>query len=232
MDAWGNSTAPTYVLASRGSRFGAALVNGIFAAVPIIVGFMVDPNSFHAAASGSVGEYTGASTSASFGGVTLLGWIVVLIVNGILLARRSQSVGKVALGIEIVRTDGSRASFWRLAGLRWGLGFVINVFLRIYTLVDVLFIVRKDQRCLHDLIAGTVVVVRDERREDEVAPLPMRPLLEVVRPVRRCPACAHDMPGDSVYCSNCGGRLDAEPVRTGADAPSSAPETEEETFQW
>src|SRR5689334_16196004 len=119
MDAWGNSTAPTYVLARRRSRFGAALVNGLVAIVPIILGSMFDPDSLHAAVRGSVGEYTGASTSASFGGVTLLGWIVVLIVNGILLARRGQSIGKVALGIEIVRTDGSRASFWRLAGLRW-----------------------------------------------------------------------------------------------------------------
>jgi uncharacterized RDD family membrane protein YckC len=219
------------VLASRGSRFGAALLNGIVASVPIVVGFMADPASFHAAARGSVGEYTGATTSASFGGVTLLGWSVVLVVNGILLARRSQSIGKVAVGIEIVRTDGSHAGFWRLAGLRWGLGFVIYTFLRVYWLIDVLFIVRKDRRCLHDLIAGTVVVERNPGREHDVEPLPTPPLVELVRPVRRCPACAHDMPGDSVYCSNCGGRLDAVPVRTGADAPPAAP-PEQETFQW
>jgi hypothetical protein len=39
------------------------------------------------------------------------------------------------------------------------------------------------------------------------------------------------MPSDAVYCSNCGNRIDAVPVGTGADAaPPAAPE--QETFQW
>ena len=110
MDDWGNVTAPPYLLASRGARFVAALLNGVVAAVPLIVGWALDPSKLHAAANGSVGTYTGANAHARFSGVTVIGWLLVLLVNGILLARRGQSIGKLALGIEIVQTDGSRAS--------------------------------------------------------------------------------------------------------------------------
>lgn len=80
-----------------------------------------------------------------------------------LLWRRGQTVGKILLGIRIVRVD----------TLEKG-GFVTNVLLRtllnnlivsipiaglLYGLADALFIFRDDQRCLHDKIAGTCVVV-------------------------------------------------------------------------
>lgn len=80
-----------------------------------------------------------------------------------LLWRRGQTVGKILLGIRIVRVD----------TLEKG-GFVTNVLLRtllnnlivsipiaglLYGLADALFIFRDDRRCLHDKIAGTCVVV-------------------------------------------------------------------------
>ena len=92
---------------------------------------------------------------------TLLGFIVFLLVHGYLLATRGQTVGKLLTKIRIVRSDGTRASFGRLVGLR----FLLNSFLAlipvvgtIYALVDVLFIFRAERRCIHDLIADTIVV--------------------------------------------------------------------------
>ena len=72
------------------------------------------------------------------------------------------SLGKQWLGLRIVRVDGSRATFVRAVLLRmllpWLLAWI--PFVGWFLLpVDWLVIFREDCRCLHDLIAGTKVVV-------------------------------------------------------------------------
>ena len=47
----------------------------------------------------------------------IAGFAIFLILHGYLLQTRGQTIGKIALGIRIVRTDGARASLGRLAGL-------------------------------------------------------------------------------------------------------------------
>jgi uncharacterized RDD family membrane protein YckC len=93
----------------------------------------------------------------------LLGLIVVGLVQMILLSMSGQTVGKKIMRIRIVKMlDGSNPGFlgavllraW-IPGLIIGLPCVGNVF----ALVDVLFISADDQRCLHDHIAGTTVIV-------------------------------------------------------------------------
>jgi len=89
------------------------------------------------------------------------GFVLNMLANGYLLAVRGQTLGKLALGIRIVRTGGSRASFARLAGLRYGVGQVVNMVPAlgtIYGLVDSLFIFHSSRRCLHDRIADTIVI--------------------------------------------------------------------------
>ena len=84
-----------------------------------------------------------------------------VVVNGYLLAKNGQSVGKKMLDIKIVRTDRSRASFVRLVGVRalfenaLLLIPVVDIWLWI---INVLFIFRRSRKCLHDTAADTVVI--------------------------------------------------------------------------
>jgi len=98
-----------------------------------------------------------------------LGVAGYLLVNGWLLHTRGQTLGKSITSIMIVAQDtGEKAPLWRLILIR-ALFFPMIYFLPLYGLVgiaallpivDQAFALRKDRRCLHDLIAGTRVVVR------------------------------------------------------------------------
>jgi len=82
-----------------------------------------------------------------------------------------QSVGKRALGIKVQRLDGSEVDILRLIFLRnVVVAFAVQL-CGLVGLVDALMIFGADQRCLHDLIADTKVVVA----EREPAPFPQRP---------------------------------------------------------
>jgi uncharacterized RDD family membrane protein YckC len=97
----------------------------------------------------------------AFNPLALIDMLLFLLVNGYLLLARGQTVGKVALGVRIVRPDGSKVSAARILGLRYGVGFTANmipVLGVLYGLIDCLMIFRKSRRCLHDEIADTIVV--------------------------------------------------------------------------
>lgn len=84
-----------------------------------------------------------------------------LLVNGYLLHANGQTVGKKALGIKIVRKDGSKAEFSRLIFHRYLLLWIIGLIPfvgALFGLLDPLMIFRKTRYCLHDDIADTVVV--------------------------------------------------------------------------
>lgn len=97
---------------------------------------------------------------------------VTLIVNVVLLTLRGQTVGKLCLGIQVVRSpEGTRAGFIKAVLLRSML-FLILVFAGSLSLggiglavllVDSLMIFRKDRRCLHDMVAETLVT--NKRKE-------------------------------------------------------------------
>ena len=92
---------------------------------------------------------------------TLAGFGMFFLINGYLLAKHGQTVGKKLLGLRIVRSDGSPASLARLAGLRYGVGFLITAVPKVgmmYGLVDALLIFRASHKCLHDNIADTIVI--------------------------------------------------------------------------
>jgi uncharacterized RDD family membrane protein YckC len=80
----------------------------------------------------------------------------------VLLSMRGQTVGKMICRIRIVRfADGGAAGFVRaylLRSLLVSLIAQIPVFGGIFALVDIGFIFSSGRRCLHDYIAGTVVV--------------------------------------------------------------------------
>lgn len=87
--------------------------------------------------------------------------LAFLLPNAYLLATRGQSIGKALLQIRIVRPDGATATLARVLGLRYGVGYVVNIIPGLgiaYIILDSLLIFRSSKRCLHDQIADTVVI--------------------------------------------------------------------------
>jgi uncharacterized RDD family membrane protein YckC len=141
-----------FALAGRGQRFWAAMLDvGIALGSMGLASWLTpwDPWSTE----GSVWEP--ALLNAA------LGFAIFAVLHGVPLARRGQTLGKMALGIRIVRPDGSRASLARLLGLRYGVGSAVAIIpgaAQIYAVIDSLLIFRASRRCLHDTIADTIVV--------------------------------------------------------------------------
>lgn len=91
-----------------------------------------------------------------------LGLCGVVLVQGLFLAFRAQTIGKMLLGLRIIDVaTGRRAGFARLVFLRMLVTSLLSALAGIgwiFGLIDCLFIFREDRRCLHDFIAGTRVV--------------------------------------------------------------------------
>lgn len=147
-------------LATRGRRLAAACLDGLLYFLPMLalgVGGIV-------AGSGRDGRSPAALSSAEIFAVGLCGFglLALVIVQGLLVATTGQSLGKRWLKIRIVRLDGGPVDLvtgvllrsWLLAALSAipGAG-------GLFYLVDALTIFREDRRCVHDLIAGTKVIV-------------------------------------------------------------------------
>lgn len=142
--------SPTHsaVLAGRGARFGAFIVDilsGLFLVVPMMLGLLYNRHIM-----------IGVMVS---GGVS----VALIVVNLYLLAANGQSLGKRIMGIKVVRADlVSKASLWRILFLRYfsmvvmGLVPGLGLFLQIGNFI---MIFGADQRCGHDYIADTHVVV-------------------------------------------------------------------------
>lgn len=138
--------------ATRGSRLGAYVLDVAIVVFPalLIVGVI-----------GYVFE-TDEQRSVLFSGIGVgVSMLLFLILNIPLLYKYGQTIGKRIMGIRISRTDGSRAGLARILFLRYFLMGLVNAipFLGVATsLLDPLMIFQKSRRCLHDLIADTVVV--------------------------------------------------------------------------
>ncbi len=95
------------------------------------------------------------------GGGIMLTTLLVLalfIVQMVLLSTKGQTVGKKILGIRIVQLNGSEAGFVHAVLLRAIVMGFINALVGVTSLIDPLCIFREDRRCLHDMIAGTIVI--------------------------------------------------------------------------
>jgi uncharacterized RDD family membrane protein YckC len=138
--------------ATRGSRLAATFVDGLAVAVPVFVGAM-----FAGVRRVNEGLSPAWPVLLIIGGSLL----AIMIVNIVLLARDGQTLGKKALGIAIVRTDGSQCELWRILVLR-----IIAVRLitaipfvgMLFALADILVIFGEERRCVHDYMADTIVV--------------------------------------------------------------------------
>jgi uncharacterized RDD family membrane protein YckC len=139
--------------ASRGQRFGAAFLDGLLGALCTVPLYM-----YVLAAQGKTTPF--AASGPILGICGLLG-LVVIVINCMLLHRNGQTIGKRALGIKTVRKDGSRVELTRFIFIRWLpvtlLGLIPFVG-GLVGLVDACMIFGNEKRCLHDLIADTIVI--------------------------------------------------------------------------
>ena len=151
-----NESQPTAVedegLAGRGARLAAYLID--WALVGIVAGL--------------IGYYAGLwerlmqQDTEAVVWLGVIGMVVYAVINGRLLANRGQTVGKMAAAVRIVDARTREiVPFWKSFGLRV---VVIQALASVpavgalFSLVDVLFIFGERRRCLHDHLAGTVVI--------------------------------------------------------------------------
>ena len=90
-----------------------------------------------------------------------IGQLLFFIINVKFLLENGQTIGKKIVGIKITDLNGDIPSLINTYVLRTlvsGIIMIIPFIGRIYSLLDPLFIFRKDKRCIHDLIAETIVV--------------------------------------------------------------------------
>jgi uncharacterized RDD family membrane protein YckC len=145
-------------LASRWVRLGARLLDSIVGCIFITPGFVIlmMAGVFATPDNPNPALLLGGMVAAGSGLLLLLG------LQAYFLTTRGQTLGKMLLGIKIVTFDDEQnPGFVKAVLLRafvnWIIGMVPLLGV-IYTLADILFIFREDQRCIHDLIAGTKVV--------------------------------------------------------------------------
>lgn len=146
------------VLAGRGIRLGAAIIDTVIAGAAGWTFAMIPWFS----------SITQAHLKAAERGMwalnptgLLIGLLVFLLIQGWPLVTRGQTLGKMLCKLRIVRTDGSKADALRLLGLRYGIGTMTGVMpglAMIYGLIDSLLIFRGSRQCLHDTIADTKVI--------------------------------------------------------------------------
>ncbi|MDQ6684440.1 MAG: RDD family protein [Pseudomonadota bacterium] len=146
-------------LAGRFTRLGAVIIDGLVIACLFWLLSLFTPINIFDPSAALAGGTSGLLMMTIRN--LLIGFVIYLAVNGYLLHTQGQTIGKKLLGIRILRSDGSRATLLRLAGLRYlansmvgGIPFVGGL----YLLVDSLMIFRDSRKCLHDDIADTIVV--------------------------------------------------------------------------
>jgi len=145
------------VLADRGTRLGANILDGLILAATLVVPFGVF---------GMIGAAARTPTNeANAGGMLALGAVLTLIGLGVwcwltirYIRQNGQSIAKKMVGIKVVRTDGSPASFGRIFFLRNAVNALLGI-IPFYGVLDSLFIFGESRQCLHDKIADTIVVI-------------------------------------------------------------------------
>lgn len=143
-------------LAGLGARLGAAIIDAIIMGSVMMIPLVL--------LMGGWAAYLSAAAAASIMfklGLAAAGIVVYFVVNGMLLARDGQTVGKKIVGIKIVRTDGSKPDLVRIMVRRVApiqLCQLVPFIGPLLVLIDTCCIFRDSRQCLHDQIADTVVI--------------------------------------------------------------------------
>lgn len=150
----GWESATNLVLASRWARLGGAIVDSLIM-LPIAFGILL-----------ALGAGSGLFRGEGMGlGVQILGGLLTaaafIAINYHFWEKNGQSIGKLAVGTKIVRTNGERCPASRIITHRVlpiTIAQQVPIVGTIIGLVDALLIFRANKKCLHDDIADTIVV--------------------------------------------------------------------------
>ena len=150
----GDNQAEEGALATRGTRFFAALVDGIIGLL-LAIPFWLTSGAWIYFRGERQLPYTYTLAAVVYG------FIGFALIHYYFLNKNGQTVGKKLLKIRIIGMDDQHPGAMPLLLKRYlpiSLVSLVPIAGSLLTLVDVLFIFRKDRRCVHDLIAGTKVV--------------------------------------------------------------------------
>lgn len=155
-------------LADLRSRLGAAIIDRVCEMIVALPGLLLlGPRFLNAVLEASRGgqlDLEDIDTGrVALGGLVLgAGVLALMIVQVWMLSTRGQSIGKRIIGIRIVLArDGGHAGFvhaWALRNLVPGIISFLPWLGMLFVLVDILFIFGPQRRCVHDHLAGTIVV--------------------------------------------------------------------------
>lgn len=139
------------VLATRGSRFFANLIDNLVVLGPMLAGVIV------VAVIGAATQHGKNSELLAIPGM-ILGLLAGAGLQVMAQVNWGQSFGKRALGIKVVRLNGQPIELWRLIFLRNVAVHAVAQLCGLVGLVDAVMIFSADQRCLHDYLADSKVV--------------------------------------------------------------------------
>ncbi len=137
-------------LASRGSRLLAVLIDTIMI-LPIGVLIMYLMGMFETIER----VQTISNRDELIYGVSII--FIWFLLHGYFLKKAGQTIGKRIVGIKIVSLAGSNAAMSALI-TRYLIFFIFQSISSLLSLLNFLFIFRDDRRCVHDLVAKTMVV--------------------------------------------------------------------------
>lgn len=154
--AGGGPETGGWELASLGSRFLAACLD----IVPLLLAASIFAIAMVVTGARRFEDLPQTTQFALVGGF-IGGLVLIGVVQIYMLVKHSQTLGKRICKIRIYNLETRQPADWvRTILLRIfvnGLVGAIPCVGGLYSLVDVCFIFRADRRCIHDLIAGTVV---------------------------------------------------------------------------
>jgi uncharacterized RDD family membrane protein YckC len=154
-------------LAERGTRLAGAMIDGalyLAAAIPglVVVGVSAAMSADSLASAGEDGAGLFGSMAGGLGmAVMVLSIFALAIYQWILIATTGQTLAKKWLKMKIVKVDGSPVDFVSGVVLRSWVAQALSAIPLVGSLIgliDALMIFGEEQRCLHDHIAGTIVI--------------------------------------------------------------------------
>jgi uncharacterized RDD family membrane protein YckC len=141
-------------LAGRWVRLGASIVDGL------VVGLVMVPVMY------LMGVFSHITNGAEppmtlMLMVAVIAFVVFVAINYVPLSKNGQTVGKKVANIRITDLQGNKPDVSTIILKRYlpvQIAGQVPIVGGLVSLIDILFIFRKDRRCVHDLIAGTQVM--------------------------------------------------------------------------